>query len=875
MRDMAGIESAVARVWPLVGRDEELEQIAEAYADRGRPAVVISAAAGVGKSRLARESYGATQARNALALWAQATASSATIPLGALAGVIPDDVRSDDPLELVRGSAAALRARGEGQRVALVVDDAHLLDPASAALVLQLATTSGVFVVATIRSGEPTPDAIDALWKDTAALRLDLEQLRDEAIVALVETALAGPVEQATLQRIVDICAGNPLYAREVVVSALEGGRMRSDRGLWRLDGAPGPTVSLTALISRRIATVEADLRRLLELLALGEPLRLSELASLVSQETLEAGEARGMIVIAGPSADAAIRLAHPMYGEVIRSGLTVMRARAHRLVLAETIQRREPLGPDDALRAARWLLTAGAEIPSELLVEAAAAANLAGDPALGAELARRAIEAGAGLRAVLLLARAHTNRDRFGDAEAVLAAAEANAPGDLLALGYFEQRMHVLYWGLRRPDAARVFLERAAGWSGEPDWDAALTPWRVTIGGLDRGLGDQLESIREKLRQPGLDEHTRRGLENTEGVALFFAGRLREANEVARRLRPRPPLRGDLDSYALGLTVMVGAESGEERPTLRAYIREVMEIAIREEDHETAGMAAFTLAAFDVDAGSYRDAARWLTEAEIHLDYKDSFDTVTSVRALQVGIGCFTGEPAAARIAAESMYRRIARNGPSPVLRIWLACGEGWAARARSDAEGAESFRELAGPSADPTMRSRLLHEALRAGARPASIAPQLTELAEAGDSALMEARAAHASALARRDSAALIAAGEQLAGCGCVAAAVEAVAAAAREWLADGHHDSARRAAARARDLHPPDQGWDLPVIDGLDGIAVELTPRELQIATLAARGLSNPQIADELVLSVRTVETYVYRAMQKRGVSNRRDL
>ena len=69
--------------------------------------------------------------------------------------------------------------------------------------------------------------------------------------------------------------------------------------------------------------------------------------------------------------------------------------------------------------------------------------------------------------------------------------------------------------------------------------------------------------------------------------------------------------------------------------------------------------------------------------------------------------------------------------------------------------------------------------------------------------------------------------------------------------------------------------DQGWELPVIDGLNGVAVELTPREAQIATLAARGLTNQEIADQLVLSVRTVETYVYRAMQKRGVDNRRDL
>jgi DNA-binding NarL/FixJ family response regulator len=39
--------------------------------------------------------------------------------------------------------------------------------------------------------------------------------------------------------------------------------------------------------------------------------------------------------------------------------------------------------------------------------------------------------------------------------------------------------------------------------------------------------------------------------------------------------------------------------------------------------------------------------------------------------------------------------------------------------------------------------------------------------------------------------------------------------------------------------------------------------------------ARGLTNQQIADQLVLSVRTIETCIYRAMQKRGVDDRRGL
>ncbi len=41
------------------------------------------------------------------------------------------------------------------------------------------------------------------------------------------------------------------------------------------------------------------------------------------------------------------------------------------------------------------------------------------------------------------------------------------------------------------------------------------------------------------------------------------------------------------------------------------------------------------------------------------------------------------------------------------------------------------------------------------------------------------------------------------------------------------------------------------------------------------LAARGTSNAEIAERLVLSVRTVESHLYRAMGKLGVSSRQEL
>ncbi|MGE5287128.1 MAG: response regulator transcription factor [Micromonosporaceae bacterium] len=47
---------------------------------------------------------------------------------------------------------------------------------------------------------------------------------------------------------------------------------------------------------------------------------------------------------------------------------------------------------------------------------------------------------------------------------------------------------------------------------------------------------------------------------------------------------------------------------------------------------------------------------------------------------------------------------------------------------------------------------------------------------------------------------------------------------------------------------------------------------TRREQDVAVLVARGLSNSQIASELVISARTVETHVQHIMDKLGVSTR---
>ncbi|MFJ8774623.1 helix-turn-helix domain-containing protein [Streptomyces microflavus] len=56
------------------------------------------------------------------------------------------------------------------------------------------------------------------------------------------------------------------------------------------------------------------------------------------------------------------------------------------------------------------------------------------------------------------------------------------------------------------------------------------------------------------------------------------------------------------------------------------------------------------------------------------------------------------------------------------------------------------------------------------------------------------------------------------------------------------------------------------------GRKGYGQELSPREKEVATLAGQGMTNPQIAELLVLSCRTVEQHVARALRKLSLGSR---
>lgn len=55
----------------------------------------------------------------------------------------------------------------------------------------------------------------------------------------------------------------------------------------------------------------------------------------------------------------------------------------------------------------------------------------------------------------------------------------------------------------------------------------------------------------------------------------------------------------------------------------------------------------------------------------------------------------------------------------------------------------------------------------------------------------------------------------------------------------------------------------------------ILQSLTPREREVAGLAARGRTNPQIAEVLVISPETVKTHVRHVLEKFGLRRKMDL
>src|SRR5439155_19826907 len=117
--------------------------------------------------------------------------------------------------------------------------------------------------------------------------------------------------------------------------------------------------------------------RELVELVSFAEVVSEAELETLGPDVWLLADrlERKALITSRTESGRLEIRLAHPLYGEVLRARLPAMRARALARSLADAVEACGTRTPGDTLRVATWRLHGGGHRP-ELMLEAATMAR-------------------------------------------------------------------------------------------------------------------------------------------------------------------------------------------------------------------------------------------------------------------------------------------------------------------------------------------------------------------------------------------------------------------------------------------------------------------------------------------------------------------
>ena len=875
---------AIIDRWPLIGRRASIDRFEVALADPEAGGLLIHGDAGLGKTRLADECLALAEAAGNPVGRVIATRTAAALPLGAIAHLLPEvlgarpgpaSVGPTDPVQLFdRARQALTELVGEGRYV-LFIDDIHLLDPTSITLVAQLLAAGLVFLICTVRSDEPVSDVVTALWRDYRVLRVDLEPLDRTSVDELLQLVLGGPVEGTAVADLWEVCEGNALFLHELVMGALDGGSLVEVDGVWRLERLDPGVDRLIEIVERRLADVEGPARELLDLLALCQPLSLTDAEDRCGAAGVESLERSGLITLSAQRRRQVVTLAHPLHAEVLRRALPRTRARRLTIGQAELIEARGARRREDPLLVATWRLDALGHADAALLVEAARIARYAQDFVAVERLARHAHEDEPTAFAALLLGEALYELAQFEESDTVLAAARSYPMDPATELLLASTRSKNLFWGLLEPDRALGVLIDARSRLSAVEATDELVAEEASIHTFSGRPVEALALLDDIRGQDDLRTRVVRAW--ILAPALTAVGRCGEAASVAER--------GFVDHLELGDQLAI-AHPGSHivaqafALTDAGRLSEAEKLAqagydITVSDRSLIGQIWFTLNLGRVASlqGRTVTARRWYLEG-VGLARATNFRGplrlalagLAMARALQ-------GDREAARAdiaEMDSLAPFAFLHAEQEMARAWVAVVEGDLAYAENVLAAAAADAAEHGAALS---EAKVLHDLARLGGA-GLVAARLSALAEEIDSDLIGAAARHGRALASGDAGELSGVAEDFEALGALVLAAEAATAAGEEWKRRGEQRRARAMAERAALLVAQCEGTRTPGLVAGDSL-VPLSPREREVASLAADGLASKEIAERLFLSVRTVNNHLQRAYTKLGVTSRAEL
>jgi DNA-binding CsgD family transcriptional regulator len=860
--------------WPFTGREAELRLVGEALASGVTAGVVIAGPAGVGKTRLANEAAELAAARGCAVEWVRASGSARSIPLGAFAPILPA-TQLPEGVELLARARHALAERAAGRRLVLCVDDGQLLDDASAALVHQLVAAGEAFAVISLRRGDPPPDALRALWKDDLCRLVDLAELPRATVERLLAAALGAPVDGRSVTALWELTRGNALFLRELVRHGVDHGLLTNDGGVWRWRGEVKAGTRLADFMDLRVDDAGPG-TQVLELVAVADPLEVGLLAA-DERDALEELERGELVERRAERRRRFAVVAHPLHGEAVRARLTPTRIEAIHARLADAVAGCGARRGGDLLRIAVWRLEAGIAGDADLLTDAAERALSAADVHLAARLADAAVQAGGGFRARLMLARGRAGQGRADAADRILAALAAEALDDGERAAVATATARNLFWGLDRADEADAVLERAEAQVADRALRDELRAQRVRLIAGQGRPGAALTAARALLEDDAIHERARVTAALGAVEALFRSGQTDEAVAlteawlpVARRRRAELP---HAEVVLLGMRAVSLRLAGRLLEAT-AFSESAYAELLQHRSAPGTAVEAASQGFIWLARGRVERAARFCREGAALLRDGDAVGMLAFALAGVAQAAAQAGDAEAAVEAIAEMDRTpLGHKGWAVELqlaRAWTAAATGELSAARTHAHAAAEYAAERGQHAYAV---HALHDLCRLG-DATTAAPELTRLATRVDGPFAAVAAAHAQALVAGDGAALLDAAERFAAADALLVAAEAADAAARAHAGSGRADSARLAAARSGVwLEQCERARPPTLLVAPD--AAELTPREREIALLAAGGESSREIAGRLVISVRTVDNHLQNAYRKLGVSRREDL
>ena len=780
------------------------------------------------------------------------------------------------------------------RRRLVLADDVQQLDEGRAAQLAQAIVQGDHVPLVAALAREPLPRPLARLIDDRSAVSVHLGAVPAGALLGWTEEFLGGPLDPESVAGVVPRRGGADIaLLRESVETARRSGALAIVDGVWRLSDGQRAEPHLRDLALSRFRAVQPlspAQEELLELAALAPELALRSLDEAAAElgirtdvtAELERLEQTGLLDVLGSAGDLRIRIRDGVVELVLTQSMGVLRRRRLSGVIVDVLEKisQSLLTPRETIILARFSLLLGRTPDAVLVARAAVASFRDPDPGLTRQLAEAAVALAGGFDAEVMLAAAES---QLGHSDLALARLEqlvTEAEGDaqrsqsvatLIAL--VRERVTSPAWaldnsrtaaaaGLVDPSAlahlnatkglilqaigdtagAAQLLEPAlGGLEGPALLQAHLAISHVAmLSGRFVRAHEALDAGKRILEESGQDTS---GVELSRAVVLSYEGRIRESLALAEAFRASSITFGQWIPQALctwgigGLLLSMGcaAKAAEE---LRAAISLMEKIGT-----DRTALLVRTDLARALAMGGDPEAARAALGPAAEPSSLDFLDA-RSLQALG-WIGAAENNPsdaAADFIRAADTYRANGHELPELISLAEAArIGSAQLVLGRVDtisgiAEGefvamtVRHVRALAtweGTGGDEA----LAREFLAIGAEAARLVMHI-EAAEAystGSGIFASAGDAREAAAADRMAA------EQLALCGLERSPLQGA-----------------RTAASAR-----------------------LSVREAEIAALAAAGRSNREIAAELVLSIRTVETHLLRVYKKLGIRGRSEL